>query len=176
LGGRVQAEFLPESVLARTERLIAWWTPPQKRPMFFGTTQGDMAGMNGAIFPQPALVWLAMDHSLSVRALKENHRPVADTKLCVAPYWNVYDTGNVCLGSMRAPDTSSVASIPQWEQSFYESEFTHGNVGRLTRHGGGFEGLWKELAGNEEFPIDSLIELPETVGEFLSGKRHGHDQ
>jgi len=43
LGGRVQAEFLPVSVIARTERLIAWWTPPQKRPMFFGTTQGDMA-------------------------------------------------------------------------------------------------------------------------------------
>ena len=171
----MQAEFLPESVLARTERLIAWWTPPQKRPMFFGTTQGDMDGVNGAIFPQPALVWLAMDHSLSIRALKENHRPAADTKLCVAPYWNVYDTGSVCLGSMRAPDTSTVASIPQWEQSFYESEFTHGNVGRLTRHPGGFEGLWKELAGNEEFPIDSLIELPETVGEFLSGKRRGHD-
>jgi len=72
-------------------------------PMFFGTTQGDMAGMNGAIFPQPALVWLAMDHSLSIRALKENRRPAADTKLCVAPYWNVYDTGSVCLGSMRAP-------------------------------------------------------------------------
>ena len=175
LGGRVQAEFLPASVIARTERLIAWWTPPQRRQIFFGTTQGDMAGMNGAIFPQPALVWLAMDHSLSIRALKENRRPAADTKLCVAPYWNVYDTGSVCLGSMRAPDASTVASIPQWEQSFYESEFTHGNVGRLTRHRGGFEGLWKDLAGKEEFPIDSLIALPETVEEFLSGKRRGHD-
>ena len=143
--------------------------------MFFGTTQGDMAGMNGEIFPQPALVWLAMDHSLSIRALKKNRRPAADTKLCVAPYWNVYDTGSVCLGSMRAPDASTVASIPQWEESFYESEFTHGNVGRLTRYPGGFEGLWKELAGKEDFPIDSLIELPETVEEFLSGKRRGHD-
>ena len=131
--------------------------------------------MNGAIFPQPALVWLAMDHSLSIRALKKNRRPAADTKLCVAPYWNVYDTGSVCLGSMRAPDASTVASIPQWEQSFYESEFTHGNVGRLTRHPGGFEGLWKELAGTVEFPTDSLIELPETVAELLSGKRCGHD-
>ncbi len=138
-------EFLPESVLARTERLIAWWTPPQKRAMFFGTTQGDMAGINGAIFPQPSLVWLAMDHSLSIRALKENRRPAADTKLCVAPYWNVYDTGSVCLGSMRAPDAFTVAAIPQWERSFYESEFTHGNVGTLTRHPGGFEGLWKDL-------------------------------
>jgi PRTRC genetic system protein B len=175
LGGRVQAEFLPESVLARTERLIAWWTPPQKRQLFFGTTQGDMGKINGAIFPQPALVWLAMDHSLSVRALKGNGRPAADTKLCVAPYWNVYDTGSVCLGSMRAPDASTVASIPQWERSFYESEFTHGNVGKLTRHPGGFEGLWTELAGQEEFPTESLIDLPETVGEFLSGKRRGHD-
>jgi PRTRC genetic system protein B len=176
LGGRVQAEFLPESVLARTERLIAWWTPHQRRQMFFGTTQGDMAGMNGAIFPQPALVWLAMDHSLSIRALKESRRPAADTKLCVAPYWNVYDTGSVCLGSMRAPDAPIVASIPQWEQSFYESEFTHGNVGRLTRHPGGFEGLWKELAGKEQFLSDSLIELPETVEEFLSGRRRDHDR
>jgi len=68
LGGRVQAEFLPASVIARTERLIAWWTRPQKRPMFFGTTQGDMAGMNGAIFPQPALVWLAITRSRSGRS------------------------------------------------------------------------------------------------------------
>jgi len=175
LGGRVAVEFLPESVIARTERLIVWWTPPQKRQMFFATTQGDMDGINGAIFPQPALVWLAMDHSLSVRALKENRRPAADTRLCVAPYWNLYETGSVCLGSMRTPDASTVASLPQWEQSFYESEFTHGNVGRLTRHPGGFEGLWKELAGKEEFPTDSLIELPEAVEEFLSGKRRGHD-
>ena len=175
LGGRVQPEFLPENVIARTERLIAWWTRAQKRTIFFGTTQGDMGGINGAIFPQPALVWLATDRSLSVRALKEDRRPGADTRLCVAPYWNLYETGSVCLGSMRAPDASTVASIPQWEQSFYESEFTHGNVGRLTRHPGGFEGLWKELAGKEQFPVNSLIELPETVEEFLSGKRRGHD-
>ena len=175
LGGRVAVEFLPESVIARTERLIAWWTPAQRRQMFFGTTQGDMGGINGAIFPQPALVWLAMDHSLSLRAFKGNRRPKADTPLCVAPYWNLYETGSVCLGSMRAPDASTVGSIPQWEQSFYESEFTHGNVGRLTRHPAGFEGLWKELAGEKEFPFDSLIELPETLGEFLSGKRRGND-
>jgi PRTRC genetic system protein B len=59
LGGRIAAEFLPENVIARTERLIAWWTPAQKRQMFFGTAQGDLSGINGAIFPQPALVWLA---------------------------------------------------------------------------------------------------------------------
>jgi PRTRC genetic system protein B len=174
LGGRIPVEFLPENVLARTERLIAWWTPAQRRQMFFGTVQGDMRAVNGASFPQPALFWLARDHSLYLRALNANRRPIPETKLCVAPYWNLYDTGGVCLGSMRAPESSTVVTIAQWEQSFYESEFTHGNVGRLTRHSGGFEGLWKELVGKEEFPVDTLIELPETVDDFLSGGRRGH--
>lgn len=174
LGGQIPVEFLPDTILARTDRTLAWWTPAQKRPMFFGDTQGDLKGISGRIFPQPALVWLTLDGALFVRALKENSRPAAETRLAVAPYWNLYESGDVCLGSMRAPRISEVASIPQWEQSFYESKFTHGNVGRVTRHLDGFEGLWKELAGRDEFPIDSLIELPQTVEEFLGGKRRSH--
>ncbi len=171
LGGYIPVEFLPDQVIARTDRTLAWWTPAQKRPMFFGDTQGDLQGVNGRVFPQPALVWLTLDGALSVRALKENRRPQPETTLAVAPYWNLYEAGDVCLGSMRAPKVSEVASIPQWEKSFYESAFTHGNVGRLTRHPGGFEGLWKGLVGRNKFPVDTLIELPQTVEEFLVGKR-----
>ncbi len=174
LGGQIPVEFLPDTILARTDRTLAWWTPAQKRPMFFGNTQGDLQGISGRMFPQPALVWLTLDGALFVRALKESNRPRAETTLAVAPYWNLYESGDVCLGSMRAPKISEVASIPQWEQSFYESKFTHGNVGRVTRHPGGFEGLWKELAGRDEFPVDSLIELPQTVEEFLGGKGRSH--
>jgi len=35
LGTNCPAEFLPESVIARTPELIAWWTPAAVRPMFF---------------------------------------------------------------------------------------------------------------------------------------------
>ena len=35
LGTSTQAEYLPESVIARTPELIAWWTPASVRPMFF---------------------------------------------------------------------------------------------------------------------------------------------
>jgi hypothetical protein len=31
----------------------------------------------------------------------------------------------VCLGSMRRPDSATVASIESWERGFYESAFTH---------------------------------------------------
>jgi hypothetical protein len=35
LGTSCPAEFLPESVVARTPELIAWWMPAAVRPMFF---------------------------------------------------------------------------------------------------------------------------------------------
>ena len=171
LGGYLAVEYLPDHVLARTDRIIAWWTKPQTRHMYFGDKAGHMTRLTGKIFPQPALVWIANGKQLTVRALKENRRPTPKTKLCVAPYWNLYADGRLCQGTMRSPKNSAVASIKQWEESFYASEFTHGNVGRLTRHKGGFEGLWKSLAGREQFPLDSLIELPEKLDQLLTGKR-----
>jgi hypothetical protein len=73
---------------------------------------------------------------------------------------------------MRCPDNASVASIADWERGFYESEFTHSNVGRLTRHPGGFEALWQGLADKRKpFPRESLILLPETLAQFVRGGR-----
>jgi len=92
------------------------------------------------------------------------------TKLAVAPFWNLSEDGRVCTGSMRRPDSASVASMPDWERGFYESAFTHANVGRLTRHDGGFEGLWGNLAkARGRFPSESLIGLPQTLGQFVRG-------
>jgi hypothetical protein len=55
-----------------------------------------------------------------------------------------------------------------WEKGFYESAFTHANVGRTTRHKGGFEVLWGSLAGKRtRFPADALIPLGETLSKFV---------
>jgi hypothetical protein len=73
---------------------------------------------------------------------------------------------------MRRPDSASVAAIPAWERGFYESAFTHANVGRLTRHEGGFDGLWSGLAGKRSrFPLETLIVLPQTLAQFVRGER-----
>jgi hypothetical protein len=73
---------------------------------------------------------------------------------------------------MRRPDSASVGAIPSWERGFYESAFTHANVGRLTRHEGGFEGLWTGLAGKRRrFPLQTLIVLPQTLTQFVRGER-----
>jgi PRTRC genetic system protein B len=170
--GNLKAEILPENVLAKTDRMIAWWTPQQRRVMFYTNSEGKAKDFNGKVFPQPPLVWCALDGSLNIRALIENNRPVADTKLAVAPFWNLSSDGTLCAGSMRRPEVPSVAAITLWEQGFYESNFTHSNVGRLTRHEGGFDGLWRDLAGKRRiFPKEALIQLPENLAQFLTGRR-----
>jgi PRTRC genetic system protein B len=171
LGGSAAAEFLPENVLAKSDRMIAWWTPRCRRQMFYQNTEGKAEALNGHVFPQPPLVWRVANGDLKVRALSENNRPEGRTTLAVAPFWNLSDDGRVCLGSMRQPGNTSVASIKAWEQGFYESAFTHANVGRLTRHNSGFEGLWSSLADKRKpFPLNSLIALPQTVTQFVQGR------
>jgi PRTRC genetic system protein B len=172
LSGSVQAEVLPGNVLAKADRMIVWWTPAQRCQMFYENSEGKAAELNGRIFPQPPLVWKVLNGELSIRALAENKRPDTSTKLAVAPFWNLSDDGRVCTGTMQRPDSASVASIPAWERGFYESAFTHANVGRLTRHEGGFDGLWSGLAGKRSrFPLETLIALPQTLSQFVRGER-----
>jgi PRTRC genetic system protein B len=173
LGGETTAEVLPEKVLARTDRMLCWWSAAQPRQMFYENAEGKAAALNGRIFPQPPLVWRVADGELKVRALLENKRPSSSTQLAVAPFWNLSESGQVCTGSMRRPAGASVSSIPEWEKGFYESAFTHANFGRITRHAGGFERLWSSLAGKQKcFPVDSLIVLPQTLVQLVRDERY----
>jgi PRTRC genetic system protein B len=172
LGGGPDTEVLPSNVLAKSNRLIAWWTPKKKQRMFFTTRDTTVAKLNGKMFSHPALVWLVSGKRLSIRALMANERPEASTKLAVAPYWNLADTGEVCLGNSRTPNTTSVGSLEGWEKGFFESTFTHSNVGRSTRHPDGFAALWQSLTAKDvPFPDDALIPLPQTLSSFIQGKQ-----
>jgi PRTRC genetic system protein B len=171
LSGGARAEVLPKNVLAKTDRMIAWWTPRRVRRMFFENAEGKAQQLNGKLFPQPPLVWKVAHRELKIRALLENTRPTVDTTLAVAPFWNLSDDGSVCLGSMRCPESVSVESIEAWERGFYESAFTHANVGRLTRHERGHDSLWAGLEGRcRSFPTNTLIRLPQTLTQFIQGR------
>lgn len=111
LGASMEAEVLPEHVLARTPELIAWWSRAQPRIMFFGDGNTEAKKLNGKMYPHPALVFLIHGRELFVRALAEDCRPTAGTRLRNAPYWNTDAHGRVCLGSMRVPEEVSVTSL-----------------------------------------------------------------
>jgi PRTRC genetic system protein B len=172
LSGGSTAEVLPENVLAKDERMIVWWTAACRRQMFYENSEHKAVELNGCTFPQPPLVWRVENGDLKIRALVANNRPGASTTLAVAPFWNLSDDGRVCTGTMRRPDNATASAIPEWERGFYESAFTHANVGRLTRHPGGFGALWSELANERKsFPAATLIQLPETLAQFVRGGR-----
>jgi PRTRC genetic system protein B len=108
--------------------------------------------------------------NLFVRALACDQRPTADTALRTAPYWNTrQDDGFVCPGSMRIPHTTSVESIIQWENSYFESEFTHlYGPARLTSFPGGFAALWANLIDSEaRFPVEYLTDANQTLRSFI---------
>jgi PRTRC genetic system protein B len=169
LGARITAEVLPANVLARTLDMITWWTQAKREVMFFGGTDEKARDLNGAIYPQPALVFKVADRELFVRALEKGERPTEATPLKIAPYWNVDSAGRVCLGSTRVPDDISASSIPGWMFGFFRSEFTHPNGAvRLTTHPQGFIGLWKSLKNSESaFPVQFLADANETLLQFV---------
>ena len=172
LGAQVRPEVFPDTVLARTPDLLVWWSRPQQRVMFFGGTDEEARRINGLVFPHPALVFKVAGKDLYVRAMATSSRPGPEIPLKTAPYWNTDgQRGLVCPGSMRVPETSDVASIPQWLDGYFGSEFTHAAAGaRLTSHPGGFLGLWGGLVGRKRFPVQYLTDAGETLEDFVKGE------
>lgn len=173
LGSQVAAEILPVNVLVRTPEMLVWWSPASRRIMFFGEADPEARKLKGKVFPHPPLVFKVRGRELYVRALANNVRPEAATRLKTAPYWNVGgEDGRICLGTARAPEEASVLSIPAWESAFHKSEFTHAlGAARLTTHAGGFVGLWRNLAGKKHFPARHLAEAQETLAQFVVPER-----
>jgi PRTRC genetic system protein B len=169
LGAQVKPEIYPENVLARTPDMLVWWSRPQSRVMFFGGTDQEARRINGRLFPHPALVFKVVGKDLFVRAMVTTLRPSPEKRLKTAPYWNTDSRGLVCAGSMRVPESSDIASIPAWQDAYFQSEFTHAaGAVRLTSHPGGFIGLWKGLAGRKRFPAQYLVDTGETLQEFVA--------
>jgi PRTRC genetic system protein B len=169
LGARVKPEILPDNILARTPDLLVWWSRPRQRVMFFGGIGEEARKLNGLIFPHPPLVFKVASKDLFVRALATTSRPLSDSRLKTAPYWNTDSRGLVCPGTMRVPDGTDVTSIPQWEAAYFQSEFTHAaGAVRLTSHCEGFVELWRSLAGKKKFPVQHLTDARETLGEFVT--------
>lgn len=166
----VRPELLPENILVWSSDLVIWWSRRRIRRMFFRNNSEAPARLSGEPFSQPALLWCVSGQELTVRALAADRRPGADTPLMIAPYWNVDgDSGRVCLGCMRIPELAGVAALSQWEQAFFQSEFTHQTgVKRLVRSAKGYFEVWEQVRGGRRaFPARYLMPANETLAELI---------
>lgn len=166
---------LPERVLFADATLLMWWCPASRREIYFKSGKSELDELSGKLACHPPLVFLASAQSLAVWALTDNLRPVADTALYAAPYFNIYESGNMCSGNVRLPESLSPSNknLKAWESAFFETNFTHSNRGGalLTAFEGGHNALWQAMTSPDvsEFPSSALAPTipPVSVGKVL---------
>jgi PRTRC genetic system protein B len=159
-------------ILARGLGRVLWWSPPKKRSLFFKASTHNAGTFDGrGVCPCPGLVFLNDGRSLYVFAYEGDQTPSATTRLCQAPFFNVWSSGQVCVGNARAPKDEQQGDVDAWERMFFGSHFTHPNfteADRLT-HGVNPTTFWKEMLEQERdhFPSDVLVKLNLCVKDLL---------
>jgi PRTRC genetic system protein B len=167
LYGEMPLEVLPEHVLAVSSHKLVWFEKPQKRVLFFQSSDPCLQRLSGQAFWQPALVFVASLRSLQVYAMTSSRRPSTMTPLYVAPYYNT-SRAQVCLGSTELPNTLSASQTRAYSQAFFESAFTHGTAEKLVQGWGGSYGEFWEFVGTQKiFPTGHLVPFGQTLGDML---------
>ncbi len=159
--------LLPDGMLSYDGGRMAWWTAPKRRPIFFKTSDKQFnAEVSGKVVLHPPLLFVAEPRNLYVFALAEAARPKADTKFCRAPYFNIYGRGNMCAGNVPLPEIIQPEDVPTWEKAFFETNFTHSNVGggHLTKKPMTHEMFWRMLRPS---PPGTTGSDPAEWSEFL---------
>ncbi|MCH5688401.1 ThiF family adenylyltransferase [Niabella sp. W65] len=133
---------------------VLWHTKAKKQQLYFV----DDLGIPNGTAQVPAMLWLASKSSLSVFALANNRRPTEKTPLHYAPFFNIYEKGNVCMGTVSI-DIKNSASVEEfiqaWEHYFFNSYFSHSLCSNLTKRN--IVSLWKDLVNTDKpFPTEAL--------------------
>lgn len=161
------ASLLPKNILyLDNDGCVVWYTNAKKVNFFF---HADLKISDGMAYVPPML-WKADKDVLHVWAIKENKRPSEETQLFHAPFFNVYDKGSVCMGTVRKQipnDCSLEQFLNLWETYFFNSTFTH------TLRNGAVSGeelvsFWrKQMQTEEKFPIARLKKCGLKIREVL---------
>jgi len=145
---------------------VIWHTKPQKRLLYFTEGLGIPCGQGFV----PAMVWKADKNSLRVFALMGRRRPTEKATLYHAPFFNIYEDGRVCMGSVNIEIKQS-ASIEEftkaWEDYFFQSYFSH-LMGENSPVKGNCVSFWKDLvASGRAFPTAILKSSNKTLKNLM---------
>ena len=145
---------------------VLWFTKSMKKQLYF-TENLEISNGRAEV---PAMLWFANKRSLKIFALSSNQRPTEKTPLFYAPFFNVYENGNVCMGTVDVHiqnSTSLEEFIKNWEDYFFNSYFSH----LMNEHNpinGNCVNLWKSLINVEKpFPKEALKKANRTLKNLL---------
>ncbi|MGF7082144.1 PRTRC system protein B [Mucilaginibacter sp. UYCu711] len=162
--------LLPQNVLYVNQQAngyAVWYSPPQEVNLFFV----DGLQIPSGKFHVPAMLWKANAERLTVHALKGKGKPMENTKLCHAPYLNIYAGGQVCMGTVQiniGKSTCLEEFIQTWERYFFNSNFSHSINGNNSTKSNTTD-LWRSLAGTgEQFPQNELMQTSLTLKQIIT--------
>ena len=162
----VPIELLDERILFQRGEFTLWYSPPQRRTVFFQVNADRGQMPDHAQMPVPPLVWAVGGQGRerwSVFALAEAKRPTLDTRLYQAPFFNVWSDGAICVGSTSLPIRSAGHNPAAWEDAFFASAFTHPNTPDLFAEGRSAVSTTRDLLHLDAFPVDWLRPTESTV-------------
>ena len=144
---------------------VLWYTKTQQRQIYFV----DSLGIPNGKAQVPPMLWLASKSSLTVFALASDRRPTEKTPLHYVPFFNIYEKGNVCMGTVSI-DIKNSASVEEfiqaWEHYFFNSYFSHSLCENLTKKN--IVNLWKDLINTDKpFPKEVLKKNNKTLKNLL---------
>ncbi len=154
-------DILPSNLLYVNQEpgnnILIWYVPAKKHYLYF-TEQLNIPNGEASV---PTLIFVANENRLSIFATKTKGKPSLRTKLYKAPFHNVGDQGNICLGSGKR-DKNRLQYFDEvmtsWEKVFWATEFSeiHGKPA-----GKNINLLWKHLiSSDDKFPNDVLLPSP----------------
>lgn len=145
---------------------VLWYTESQKRQMYF-VKNLDIPNGTAEV---PAMIWKADKETLSIFALFDNSRPTEKTPLYYAPFFNIYEDGRVCMGTVDV-DIKKSASVEEfikaWEDYFFNSYFSH-LLDNYNPIKGNCVNFWKKLIETKEaLPSKVLKRNKKTLKNLL---------
>ena len=161
--------FLNARLLAVGEDEAAWWSPAGRHTPFF-TAGRNMTRHSGVEVAMPALLYHVRGRQLRIRALACRGRPGPRTPLYVAPLWNIYQTGALCMGSMPVPEGPPAERTDAWERAFWDSAFTTPHDPRACGHPKGYPAMLRALRTLPRFPSRWLVPSKERLASWLNSR------
>ena len=163
--------ILPDNLLYSmmgVDGIAIWYTRPQQVSLRFV----DALGIPSGTAHIPAMVWKANKQELQVFSFLPKHdgRPAANSPLYHAPFFNVYETGKVCMGTVRVQIESDCPLedfILRWQDYFFNSYFSHLMVGHVPVKSNIVQ-LWKDcIIKGTPFDEKELIKTKHQLKDLI---------
>lgn len=167
---KVRPTFFEPNILSQGPVWLVWWMKPVMRRVWF---DGKGFDDESAEVPHPGLVFAVGPRGWQVFALKGKGRPRPGSKLYQAPYFNVWASGLICVGSANTPGGQDAKQPKAWEDAFFLSRFSHPNIhepNQLVKFKGGPIKFWKAMLRGKfgTFPTEVLVETGWTLSDVLT--------